>query len=77
MLHSISGSVCIHTTRSYLASSFLFAYLYERSVGLEDLDDHYHGDADHGGEGQRPAQANRPVWVLIHLVIGQGLVLHQ
>lgn len=49
----------------------------ERAVGLEDLDDHYHGDADHGGQGQRPAQADGPVWVLIHLVIGQWLVLHQ
>lgn len=52
-------------------------YLNQGSLRLQDLDDHHHGDADHGGQGQTPAQTDGPVRVLVHLVVGQGLVLHQ
>ena len=52
-------------------------YLDQRSLRLKDLDDHHHGDADHGCQGQRPAQANGPIGVLVHLVIRQRLVLRQ
>lgn len=53
------------------------AHLDQWSLRLQDLDDHHHGDADHGGQCQAPAQTDGPVWVLVHLVIGQGLVFHQ
>lgn len=52
-------------------------HLDQWSLRLQDLDDHHHGDADHGGQCQAPAQTDGPVWVLVHLVIGQGLVFHQ
>lgn len=46
-------------------------------VGLDDLDDDHHGDADHGGQGQSPAERDGPVGVLVDLVVRQRLVLDQ
>lgn len=46
-------------------------------VGLDDLDDDHHGDADHGGQGQSPAEGNGPVGILVDLVVGQRLVFDQ
>lgn len=52
-------------------------HLDQGPVGLDDLDDDHHGDADHGGQGQSPAEGDGPVGILVDLVVGQRLVLDQ
>lgn len=54
-----------------------FTHLDQRPVRLNDLDDHHHGDADHGGQGKSPAYPNGPVRILVHLVVCQWLVFDQ
>lgn len=57
--------------------SFFFTHLDEGPVRLDDLDDHHHRDADHGGQSQSPADPDGPVRILIDLVVSQRLVLDQ
>ncbi len=52
-------------------------HLNERPIRSDDLDDHHHGDADHGGQGQGPTYADSPVRILIDLVVLQWLVFDQ
>lgn len=53
------------------------AHLDQRPVGSDDLDDDHHGDADHGGQGQSPAERDGPVGILVDLVVRQRLVFDQ
>lgn len=53
------------------------AHLDKRPVGSDDLDDDHHGDADHGGQGQSPAECDGPVGILVDLVVRQRLVFDQ
>lgn len=52
-------------------------YLNERPVWPYDADDHHHRDADHGGKGKNPSQADCPLRVCVDLVVGQWFVLGQ
>lgn len=61
----------------FLGGSHCFYPLNERPIWLYDADDHHHRDADHGGKGKNPAQADCPVRVCVDLVVGQWLVLGQ
>lgn len=63
--------------RSNGNSAISSTHLDERPVGSDDLDDDHHGDADHGGQGQSPAQSDGPLRILVLLVVLQWLVFDQ
>lgn len=54
-----------------------FTHLNQRPIRSDDLDDNHHGDADHGGQRQSPADSHGPVGILVDLVVRQWLVFNQ
>lgn len=63
--------------RTYLILLHENSNLNERAFRLDDLDHNHHRYANHGGEGESPAQTNGPVWILIDFVVRQRLVFDQ
>lgn len=44
---------------------------------MDDFDDDHHRDANHRSQCKSPTQSNGPIRILVKLVIGERLVLHQ
>lgn len=53
------------------------SHLHEGAFCLPELDADPQWDADHGGQCHHPPDAVAPVRVDVHVVVFQGLVLHQ
>lgn len=52
-------------------------YLHEGSFCFPDLDYNAQGNADHRGHCHCPPNAVTPVWICVHIIVFQGLVLDQ
>lgn len=53
------------------------AYLFEGSLGSKEFVEKADRNAQHGGQSQTPADHLAPPWVHVHIVVGQGLIVHQ
>lgn len=51
--------------------------LFEGSLGSKEFVEKADRNAQHGGQSQTPADHLAPPWVHVHIVVGQGLIVHQ